>query len=268
MKQVKMESISFKPILQVHDVGDGWAVSFDSGLNRDLTRASRTVFVLRKGIKQLEVKVEGFTKLTTPAAVDESSTARGAPSIDGRILLVATYRDNIVDNCVLAECAFTPWVHHKGTAPVDDVARAVRNGTTDAFTAALPDLFADRIHQLQEKYEAAPSAPQPVMRGRIARGRSFGQSAQANRLQRWKPWLAVGGVVVGVWVLLSIFGKPAHSPEQQAIAATNPNVAALQLPQATGADAQAQVELVKQTLKSMGLDPGASGDTGCLVQPQ
>ena len=34
------------------------------------------------------------------------------------------------------------------------------------------------------------------------------------------------------------------------------------------ASVAAQVELTKQTLKQMGLDPGKSGDTGCLAAPE
>lgn len=271
MKKVKPETVSFQPIIQVYGVvtrtpahsqstADSWAVGFDSGSNRDFTRASRTVFVKKQDIKELALKIEGFDKLADPVG--------GVPSIDGRILLVATYRDNAVDTYVLAECAFSPWPHHKGTAPVDDVTRAVRNGTTDAFTSILSDLFPVKSEGMPEASKAEGAALRPAVRDQRERGRLFGQRVQASRLQRWKPWLAVGSVVAVVWVLLSIFGKPLHSPEQSALAASGPNAAALQLPQATGVDAQAQVELVKSTLKSMGLDPGASGDTGCLVQPQ
>lgn len=105
---------------------------------------------------------------------------------------------------------------------------------------------------------------------RSGRARSFAQRHRVSRLQQWKPWLVAGGAVVAFWVLLSIFAKPAQLQQQTSLAANTPDAQALlqnQLQPQTGADSQAQVDLVKSTLKSMGLDPGASGDTGCLVQP-
>ncbi len=278
MKKLKPATVSFTPTIQARDIGDAWAISFDSGSTQDLLRASRTVFVKKDGIKQLEVNVAGFNMLGGPGAEGEGRAAHSVPTIYGRILLLVTHHTDSTDTYVLAECEFTPWSHHEGNAPVGDVARAVRdvahvvrNSTTEAFTTVLPDLFPTKSEGPPESFEvegAVPRTARSAGRTRSDRVRSFGQRAHASRFQRWMPWLAVAGMVAVVWGLLSIFGRPAHSPEQAALAASGPNVSALQLPQATGADAQAQVELVKSTLKSMGLDPGASGDTGCLVQPQ
>lgn len=279
MKKHKPATVSFAPTIQAHDIGDAWAISFDSGSIQDILRASRTVFVKKDGIKQLELKVAGFNVLGGPGAEGEGRAAHSVPTIYGRILLLVTHHTDSIDTYVLAECEFTPWAHHEGNAPVGDVARTVRdvaevvrNGTTEAFTTVLPDLFPTKNEGLPESFEAEGAAPprtaRPAGRARSDRVRSFGHRAHASRFERWMPWLAVAGIAAVVWVVLSIFGRPVHSPEQSALAASAPNVAALQLPQSTGADAQAQVELVKSTLKSMGLDPGASGDTGCLVQPQ
>lgn len=260
MKKVSPETIVFHPSILVHDDRTRWAISFDSDSNRDMKRQTRTLWVLKDGITQLDVRVEGFDRLDDPDAT------LGERSIAGRIQLVASYTGGTTDSRLLAECALSPWAQHRALKPGDavhDVAAAVRNGTAAAFTAVLPDLFAARsVADLTER------VTEQVIKRSDGRTRSFGQRAQSSRLQRWKPWLAVGGVVACMWVFLSIFGKPAHTPEQPSLVAANPNLAALQLPQATEADSKAQVELVKQTLKSMGLDPGASGDTGCLVQPQ
>ncbi len=292
MKLSTPETITFHPIMQVFDAGEAWGVGFDSASPRDAKRQSRVVFVQKKGIKQLAVKVDGFSFVADPAHVEETSdewrarlaakrawrfrrAARPSvmepaksfdpPHIDGSLFLVATYDNDSVVTHLLAECSLSPWAHHLDCIPfstIHDVAKAVRSGMDDALTAVLPDMCS-------YGGEERPPSLRRIQTIRRERGRSSGHSAShANRLQRWKPWFAVGGVVAVVWVLLSIIGRPAHSPEQAALAASGPNVSALQLPQATGADAQAQVELVKSTLKSMGLDPGASGDTGCLVQPQ
>lgn len=269
MKKVTPEAIVFQPVIHAHHEASAaglihrYAISFDSNTPRDLKRESRTLWIQKDGVQQLDVRVEGFDRLSDPA------TDADGPSISGRILLVVTSQGGATNERVLAECALEPWAQHHSFKDGDrtkDVADAVRNGTVAAFTDMLPDLFSVSNHSVSKTERTAAER-----RGQV---RSFGHRAKANRsLQRWRPWLAAGGVAVVLWVFLTIAGKPAQQPQsaQASVAATSPEMQALLQnqglqPQA-GADAQAQVELVKSTLKSMGLDPGASGDTGCLVHP-
>ena len=266
MKKIKPETVLFQPIIQVHDTGDSWAISFDSGSDRDAKRAPRTVFVTKTGIKHLQVDVDGFNVISD------------ALTIPGRIQLEVEYADaSNASTYLLAECDLSSWAQHRqltAEAPVHDVLKSVRNGTADAFTAVLLGLFATRSsggqHHGNNVVDALPRQAVGTLHG----GSRSWQRAQASRLQRWKPGFAVGGVVIAVWVLLSIFSR--HAPSTQdalassAAGANSPDAAVLlqnQLQPPSGPDAQAQVQVVKDTLKSMGLDPGASGDTGCLVQP-
>jgi len=223
------------------------------------------------------VQVDGFNQVSDSSSESSAEHVHGGNSrfIAGRILLVATYGDtHSVVSCILAECALLPWLQHdmlKDGAVVNDVAKVVRNSTADAFMDVLPDLFTPKNEgQSHEVFESERAVPRGGVGMRSGRARSFAQRHRVSRLQQWKPWLVAGGAVVAFWVLLSIFAKPAQLQQQTSLAANTPDAQALlqnQLQPQTGADSQAQVDLVKSTLKSMGLDPGASGDTGCLVQP-
>lgn len=266
MKKATSEAIVFQPSILVHDHNSCWVISFDSGSNRDMKRESRSLWVKKEGITQLDVQVEGFDHLADPT---DTTDERG---IAGRIQLVVTYSGGATDSRLLAECALSPWAQHralKAGSAVPDVAAAVRNGTAAAFTEVLPNLFVSMsVTRLTERV-----ADEVVKRTGAERPRSSGQVAQSQaRLQRWKPWLAAGSAVVVLWAILAIAGKPAQPSQsaQASTAAASPELQALlqnQALQQPSVDPQAQVELVKSTLKSMGLNPGASGDTGCLVQP-
>jgi hypothetical protein len=267
MKKVKSETVSFQPIIHVHDNDYAWVISFDSGSDRDTKRAPRIVFVPKGDIKHLELNIVGFNALSDNEDL----------SIIGLIELEAKYSNaETIQTFVLAACEFLPWAQHRqltAGATVLDVVKAVRNGTADAFTAVLPGLFPARGGEpLQDEAPAANALPRQsavALRGGV---RSAGRPSRTNRLQQWMPRIAMGGVVVVGWLVSSVIWHSSSSP-QAALTATSANppdmqaVLQNQLQPPAGPDSQVQVELVKNTLKSMGLDPGASGDTGCLVQP-
>ncbi len=266
MKNIKPETIAFQPTIQVYDSGTNWGISFDSGSDHDLKRESRTFWVPKKGVLRLDVRVEGFDRLGDPGLLVHTQ------GIAGRIKLVATYEGDILSEYLLAECDLSPWAQHRALKfgdAVGDVADAVRNGTVAAFTTVVTKFFTptqmsafrERVREDVEREKAATSGEGVRSLG------SIGRHVQSARFQKWRPYLAAGAVAAVIWVLLSLVGKPA-SPVQPTLASAVPTAPALPLPPSTTANADAQVALVKSTLKSMGLDPGASGDTGCLVQPQ
>lgn len=153
------------------------------------------------------------------------------------------------------------------------VASAIRQGASDALARAL-DTYIDKEGELATVQRLPAGAYSPAVRVVEAPVQTsmslpgFLKSAVVNRssandnLHDAKKFrrqivaaaLATPIVVIGLmWATAK--PKPAD-PIQDAVAQ-----AMLQTPAA----AQAQVDLTKETLKQMGLDPGAAGDTGCLA---
>jgi hypothetical protein len=104
----------------------------------------------------------------------------------------------------------------------------------------------------------APAAIPAVLRdvrNTLGAANDTGKNGAKFRRQIWAAATITPIVVVGaIWLssAKSTQADPIHDAVAQAM---------VQQPTA----AEAQVELTKQTLKQMGLDPGAAGDTGCLA---
>lgn len=154
------------------------------------------------------------------------------------------------------------------------VTNAVRQGVASALAEALND-FASREGELALGHHIA-SAPYPTALGAtgnlkataarmpsmaqsLLKGRGAANEADLDRKKFRKQMITAAIVtpLIVIGAMWAISSKPVPAdPIQDAVAQ-----AMIQSPAA----AQAQVELTKETLKQMGLDPGAAGDTGCLA---
>lgn len=156
--------------------------------------------------------------------------------------------------------------------PASAVTAVIRQGAADALARAL-DAFSVRegelaaiqrspvgAYPITHVVDAAPRTPlsvSSIVQSTIGH-RNAANDSPADR-KNFRKQMLVAAIVTPILVIGLMWAtsknKPAD-PIQDAVAQ-----AMVQNPAA----AQAQVELTKATLKEMGLDPGAAGDTGCLA---
>jgi hypothetical protein len=238
-------------------------VVFDSNSALDVVRKPSFASVAMSQFKHFVFDCEGFTADSAKESGDEKT-------FDGKVVLrnpLAGEPESKVELAILSLKLKAKGRAKKGSPGVfefpsqQEVQGAIRQGLARAAAAAMFQYAAQPI-------AVAPSQDEPVAsRGsRQVAKRSFVpslSSANDDGLQKaghFRRNLAMAAVA-GPLLVLAIIGvakvsKPAD-PIQQAVAdamAHNP------------ATANAQVDLVKQTLKEMNLDPGNGGDTGCLAQ--
>lgn len=125
-----------------------------------------------------------------------------------------------------------------------DVQETVSKGVRDAAAQAIEDYTAGTFHT------NLPAGAQPAQRARQA---APGQS----------PWKTAGVALAGVLVA---FVAIAAIRSRQPVAGPPETLAARTL-LADPNTVQAQIDLNNQVLRSMGLDPGAAADMGCLAAP-
>lgn len=256
----------FNPEIRIVAVDQGdVAVMFDSASESDVARSPKVLRISRK-FSELGIEVGEFV---SAGEHENEKEYRGTIS-----LVVKTALNDEVKH-VLAEPVL--WIkavsrnRKKGAAPYnfyspEDVTLAVRNGVASALAGALV-AFYEKEDQLDtfSRVPAQASAPvldsRPVQpSGRFAAAQTFGRTLPAaNKSQfRKKVILAAIATPILVYGLLWLGGAVVkkNDPIQNAVArvmAQDPK------------SMQAQVELTKETLKQMGLDPGKSGDVGCLA---
>lgn len=280
------DALKFAPEIRVyeHDQGNSWAVSFDTRSPIDTGRGPRIVFIEKTpAIKHLAISVEGFDVAPRPGA-EEDGQPFFMGTFSGTISLSVVRKDSdSPETHVLAKCRLKVLGKRQGKASTEDernrgrstkynfpdVESVVRNACANALSGVIADFFdtaATRggVEYPEANQREAVAVTRPALapqRERTARlsGRQFTQAE--TRWHRYRPWAAVAAAALVVWVALATISHRGQSSSQEVGAAV-----AAQLQQDPNA-AMAQVELTKQTLASMGLDPGASGDTGCLVSP-
>lgn len=251
------------------------AVTFDSAAAHDDARAPKVVRISRD-FTALTVKVEGFLDAPDSSLGDRKEFL-------GSIKLVVSADKGDTEH-MLAEPDL--WIgaesrNRKGNVPFNfpsasAVQRAVRHGVAAALTRALAAYYAkegqmDSIGRMPapslvpaEGRVMLPSAPVPaathagVFDAFTASAANDGSPESKSRFRKRLVMLAVA-TPLAVYGLLWLGGTVSKKPDpiQDAVAK-----AMVQSPAA----AQAQVDLTKETLKQMGLDPGKSGDVGCLAQ--
>lgn len=223
---------AFSPFIQITSTGDQVAVMFDSDLIGDDARTARVVFVPKNSIQQLSWAV----------ALPEGE---GTSALS--VYLVVGQNDGQQVR------------HELGAIGVVADESVVREAVARAFHFAL-------VAYLQgERAAASPASPVASERYQSwapALGKGGHQSPRPFSPFFTKPLAAFG--LVGVLVLavaagISTWNGGRMDPIQAAVAQ---NMA--QDP----ASIMAQVELTKETLRQMGLDPGRGGDLGCLAPEQ
>lgn len=262
----------FTPELRVVARGVGsnrLMVMFDTATDADHKRAPRLVTINTEGIDSLTPSVENIAVADTIA---------DRQYVSGQIYLVANMAANTTDadgsKYLLSD--FKLKLSAAGRADKNgqfafpslfDVEQLVRQGVADAFTEAGLDLAATQVPQVtpEPAYTAvqAPMAPawggQPLAYAGMPQQRQHAGATSSFSRKRML-MLMVGiplALLLTVWAFFKII-TPAD-PVQAAVANALRND-----PQAR----DEQIEITRQTLKEMGLDPGKSGDLGCLAPPQ
>jgi len=262
----KAPNFEFDPGIRIFGSGEHLLVVFDSQSPHDVLRAPRTVRI-PKGFQQLSLLVAGFD-----AAEDDGHQRL----LKGSVSLVIEDATGALSNHELAalQLVFHAEADRKGALTHIEpalVAYTVRQALAQCLNEALNDYFqrdeAQRVGvQLQPGAfnaslplaapQLAGAAPQPSRKG--LREQAAGDAARQARSRRRKTalaWIVPPLVVVAVMVTMSHLAS-SPSPIENAVAQQMAN---------DPESIKAQVELTKQTLQSMGLDPGQGGDLGCLA---
>jgi hypothetical protein len=248
---------NFSPELRIFGNGDQLVVAFDSLSRIDAKRAARSIQI-PANFKQLSFSLEGFDK-------DSVTDVGDRRTVIGKINLVTINAGGETTTHELADCQFTlPAIGKPKNgvfqfAPVEQVEYAVRQGVSDALVAALSDFYAARPasdhavagHQLIVAPTRSGLDAAETSRQRVAEN-------DERKAFRRKMALAIIGTPLLIWFLAWGGSKllTPSSPIEDAV------VRAMEQDPSSVAS---QVELTKQTLKQMGLDPGQSGDIGCLA---
>jgi hypothetical protein len=279
----------FNPEIRIVAVGDALiAISFDSCSEQDVSRAARVVHQNRN-FDEMSIVVDGF-------ANDPNTELGDRKPYRGRVLLrvkpgiaagsAAPAADDAAapaesTDLVLAEP--TLWLDAIGRdrkrgagacifPSSDSVLSFVRQGACNAFSEALEEFFsreayvdtARRAHVATAGtppayfHDASASSGNASVRGLASRRPPRAAESPAKRQARFKRQIAfaVVGTPVVVIALMWFVGARHSDPIREAVAQQ-----VLQSKESR----ESQVELTKQTLKEMGLDPGRSNDIGCLA---
>lgn len=252
---------NFAPELRIFGNGDQLVVAFDSLSGMDVKRAARSIQI-PAAFKQLSFALEGFDK-------DSATDVGDRRTVLGKINLVTTDAGGETASHELADCQFVlPAIGKPKNgvfqfAPVEQVKYAVRQGVSDALVVALTDFYAVRpaSSDAVAGHQVIMAPTRSGMGATPAVAEASRRRAAANdepKALRRKMALAIVGAPLLIWFLAWGGSKvlTPSSPIEDAVAR-----AMAQDP----ASVASQVELTKQTLQQMGLDPGQSGDIGCLA---
>lgn len=262
--KAKAPNFEFDPSIRIFGSGEHLLVVFDSQCPNDVLRATRTVRI-PKGFQQLTLVVGGFD-----LAEDDGHQRL----LKGSVSLAIQGEAGVQANHELAalQLVFHAEADRKGAlAPHIDpalVAYTVRQALSECLNEALNSYFqrdeAERMVVLPEASQPvavgasqyAAAAPQPSRKAMREQAASdAARQARSRRRKTALAWLVPPLVVVAVMATLSNLAS-SRSPIENAVAQQMAN---------DPESIKAQVELTKQTLQSMGLDPGQGGDLGCLA---
>lgn len=250
--------LTFTPDLRIFANGDLLVVHFDTRSQLDTQRASRCVQI-SKNFKQLSFAIEGFD-----AQSITDDLGKGYRSIAGKILLtVTTDVSNEEQRFDLACCNFVlPAIGGKPKRGVfqfftaEQFEYVVRQGVSASLSAALSEYCNSCRSQGLSIVSSQLHSPPTVSGVNVT-------SSAANDDSAFKKKLVMSVIAAPILTLLVAWGGSSFfnksSPIEEAVARQM-----VQDPESIAA----QVELTKQTLKQMGLDPGQSGDIGCLAPQQ
>jgi len=260
------QSFVFNPELRLFDTGDKISVIFDSQCLIDSTRAVCWLH-LPKGFKRLSFDLEGFDEPVDDGARRElvgeiflTHSLSGAEGSDQRDSLA---KCKLVFNSNGKPSKQGVFTH------IDEkrVKYAVRQAVSAALTEALAEYFDARSGvggfvspEASQELVASSDVGRPPRRlsRRESQQASATAAAQAARSRKTKTYLAWFAPPVLIVLVLGGFQLLAskQSPIENAVAQQMAN---------DPESIKQQVDLVNQTLQSMGLDPGKGGDLGCLA---
>lgn len=251
--------LTFTPDLRIFANEDALVVHFDTRSPLDTQRAARCVQV-SKNFKQLSFALEGFD-----AQSITDDVGKGYRSIGGKIVLtVITDASSEEKRFDLAYCNFVlPAIGGKPKKggvfhfiPTEQFEYVVRQGVSTAFSAALSE-YCNSCRSQGISIVGSQLQSTPTVQGVNV------TSGAANDDNAFKRKLVMSVIAAPILTLFVAWGGSSFfnqsSPIEEAVARQM-----VQDPESIAA----QVELTKQTLKQMGLDPGQSGDIGCLAPQQ
>ena len=251
----------FAPELNIFADGDQLVVVFDTLMTQDHQRLAR-IFKIPISFETLSFALEGF---------DESSSddTQDVRTIRGRIILTGTDVQGQEFVRELAQCHLVLPAMGRGKngapilVPVQEVEHAIRQGMSRALQQAFTRHYATQTAPKTGVSSMPPNGfqggyaphPYPAVSYDAASCRDGLDPQKGNKSFRFKLFLALV-VPLLLTLLIWLYRLAAPSPVEQAVA---------QVMSHDPASVAAQVELTKQTLQQMGLDPGQNGDLGCLA---
>lgn len=240
-----LASFEFAPRFTLAKLDGKYLLHFDSNHQAD---AGRMVYMLPIGsIESVKIAVDGFA---------EDATVRSGTdmTIHGDVVITSGADRHVIplilrlQGVVSAEGAFS----FPAPAHIHDV---VRNGVAREFTKAAERFITAHDETHLATYAAADIGA-PLAKRAIT---AVAETTEADDARKRKMFLAAAfvGPVIAVLLLWALgAGQKAANPYEEAFKA-----AMAQDPVAI----ESQVNLTKQTLKDMGLDPGQAGDMGCMA---
>lgn len=232
---------SFEPIIHIIEDQQSLLVMFDSGWDHDVTRMPRLVRVTLP-IQDLSWKMDA-----EQLPLDES---------------IPSYPISLIVKSSDGESSYALGSITPEKSGGQAHAGAIYQGIANSFSRALLLYLSQKSQPVVPSVEIGQKAGSPVHRGKPQAIGSYddGRSNRSRPILKSVAQAAAVAVVLvavtGFFVSIPFMGSNAADPIQTAVAQ---NMA--QDP----ASITAQVELTKETLRQMGLDPGAAGDLGCLA---
>lgn len=257
----------FSPELRV--VAPGTAskrlvVVFDTNTDIDLKRSPRIVMIDTEGVTDIRTEVSNVTC--------EGLVVRAL--YRGQINLLTKKGDGDPTSYLLAD--FEMEIEGTGKRdkagsfifpPETEIAQFVRQGVADAFTDASLEMIYSTASPVQTHAQELASPSQWLPRPAMAyAGAAAGPAPSAgskrsgptkNGLSKKAAW-AIGVMLLLLSAAAIKIMVSSGDPVQSAV-----NKALAQDPRAR----DEQIEITRNTLKEMGLDPGKNGDLGCLAAP-
>lgn len=238
-------------------------LAFDTATDIDLLRSPRVVMVDTTGVLSISTSVDDLQ-------YEDSALRR---YVTGKInLLTSTGAGDpakylLADFKLVIECDGKRDKDGKLNFPPEhEIEQIIRQGVADAFADASMDMVADPVATAAT---ATPADVRPCVGGgdsmslmprpalAYAGTGAMRANAAVSKTRMSKKMMAFLGVL-GILLLVAVFRIMA-TPSDPVQAAVN---------KALANDPRArdeQIEITRQTLREMGLDPGKNGDLGCLA---
>lgn len=234
-------------------------IVFDTATDLDLKRSPRIVMIDTEGVTSITTSVDEITS-------DDRVTHQ---LVSGKINLL-TQKDGAEPvKYLLAQFELQLEGSRNGSKdgklsfpPLIEIEQVIRQGVADAFTDASLEMTSEPAPVVEYRGQDAPErqswAPRPAPAYATGPALSMRASAAAKPRMSKKMIAFIGLLAV---LLLAAALKIMAAPSDPVQVAVN---------KALANDPRArdeQIEITRQTLREMGLDPGKNGDLGCLATP-